>query len=142
VWRDAASLPELDLREVSAVADLVRSAVADGLLDGAHDIADGGLADALGEMAAKSGVGARLSGVAGPEELFSEASGRVVVSVSPAHLDEMLRRADTGGVPVADLGEAGGARFVIDGLVDLTVDALVGAYRGALPAAMAAGATH
>jgi phosphoribosylformylglycinamidine synthase len=142
VWKDAASLPELDLRAVSNVADLVRGLVNDGLVDGAHDVADGGLGGALGEMAARGATGGRLAGIEGPEELFSEAAGRVVVSVAAGNLDEVLRRASALGVPVADLGTGGGDRFVIDGLVDLAVDDVVVAHRDALPLAMAAGATH
>src|SRR5439155_20590241 len=87
VWKDAASLPELDLASVSSVAWLVRELVNDGLVNGAHDVADGGLGGALGEMVARGETGARLTGIDGPEELFSETAGRVVVSVSAADLD-------------------------------------------------------
>jgi hypothetical protein len=93
-------------------------------------------------MVARGATGAQLAGVDGPEELFSEAAGRVVASVAPEHVDETLRRAGALGVPVTDLGSAGGGRFVVAGLVDLAVDDVVGAHRDALPLAMAAGATH
>jgi phosphoribosylformylglycinamidine synthase II len=140
VWADAFELPALDLRAVTAVANGVRSLVADGLLAGAHDIADGGLAGALGELVARSGVGARVLGLEGAGELFSEAAGRVVLCVAPEHLDQV--RSGLDGVPVAELGRAGGDRLVVDGLVDLAVDDVVRAWRDTLPAAMAAGATH
>jgi phosphoribosylformylglycinamidine synthase len=138
-WKDAATLPALDLAAVAAVAELVRVLVADGLLLGAHDVADGGVASALGEMVARCGVGARVT-IDGVGELFSEASGRVLACVAAERVDEM--RAHAGAVPVADLGDAGGDRLVVDGLVDVSVDDVVRAWRDAIPAAMAAGATH
>jgi phosphoribosylformylglycinamidine synthase len=139
VWKDAPSLPSLDLAAVSAAADLVRSVVADGLAAGAHDVADGGLAGALGDMVAACGIGARVT-LDGAGELFSEAAGRVVLCVAPEHLVEVLARA--GRVPVAELGRAGGDRLVVDGLVDLVVEDVRRSWRDALPSAMAAGATH
>jgi phosphoribosylformylglycinamidine synthase II len=139
VWRDAAALPPVDLTAVDAVAELVRGVVNAGLVLGAHDIADGGLATALGEMVARSGVGASVA-VDGTGELFSEAAGRVLLCVAPDHVGEVLAR--TGTVPAVDLGAAGGDRLVVDGLVDVAVDDVVCAWRDALPAAMAAGATH
>src|SRR5207237_1499993 len=86
VWKDAPTLPPFDVRAVSEVAAFVRSLVADGLLLGAHDVADGGIAGALGEVVARSGVGARIT-LDGVEELFSEASGRVLVCVAAASVD-------------------------------------------------------
>jgi phosphoribosylformylglycinamidine synthase II len=139
VWKDAPSLPALDLNAVAATAALVRDLVADGMLLGAHDIADGGLGGALGEMVARSGVGAQLA-VDGVGELFSEAAGRVLVCVAADHVDAVLGRA--GDVPVVDLGAAGGHRLVVEGLIDVPVDEVVTAWRDALPNAMAAGATH
>jgi phosphoribosylformylglycinamidine synthase II len=139
VWKDAPSLPELDLAAVAATAAFVRDLVADGVLLGAHDIADGGLGGALGEMVARSGIGAQLA-VDGAGELFSEAAGRVLVCVAADQVDAVVARA--GAVPVADLGATGGSRLVVDGLVDVAVDEVVRSWRDALPDAMAAGATH
>jgi phosphoribosylformylglycinamidine synthase len=139
VWKDAAALPPFDAVAVGVVAAVVREIVAGGLAAGAHDIADGGLATALGEMVARSGVGARVA-VDGAGELFSEAAGRVLLCVAAERVNDV--RALAGAVPIADLGTAGGDRLVIDGLVDIEVEAVVRAWRDALPSAMAAGATH
>ncbi|MGE0794664.1 MAG: phosphoribosylformylglycinamidine synthase subunit PurL, partial [Acidimicrobiia bacterium] len=138
-----AGLPlEVDLGAVSAVAGVVRSAVLDGLLAGVHDVGDGGLALALGELVARSGVGLRAEGIDGAVGLFSEWPGRVVACVAAGSLDELRRRASGAGVPVLELGTARGDRLVVPGLVDLAVEAVQRTYRDALPAAMAAGATH
>jgi phosphoribosylformylglycinamidine synthase len=139
VWKDAPELPPLDLAAVTVVADLVRGLVAEGLLAGAHDIADGGLAGSLGELVARSGLGVdvRLADVG---ELFGEAAGRVLVCVAPERVEEVVGRA--GDVPIVDIGGVGGDRLVVEGLVDLPVAAVVSAFRDTLPAAMSAGATH
>jgi phosphoribosylformylglycinamidine synthase II len=139
LWKDAAALPPFDFAAIDAVAELVRALVGGGLVVGAHDVADGGIATALGEMVARSGVGARVA-VDGPGELFSESAGRVLLCVAPDRVGEVLARAGT--VPATELGSTGGDRLVIEGLVDVGVPEVVDAWRNALPAAMAAGATH
>jgi phosphoribosylformylglycinamidine synthase subunit PurL len=111
--------------------------VADGGASGVHDVADGGLAVTLGELVARSGVGARLVGIQGSGELFSEAPSRVVVAVPAAAVADVERRCGEAGVPAVDLGTAGGDRLVIDGLVDLAVADVAAAERDTLPAAMA-----
>jgi phosphoribosylformylglycinamidine synthase len=138
-WKDAPELPPLDLQAVSAVADVVRGLVADGLLAGAHDIADAGLAGAVGELVGRTGLGLDI-GVADVGELFSEAAGRVLLCVAPADVEAVVARC--GQVSVVDLGGVGGDRLVVEGLVDVPVADVVSAYRDTLPAAMAAGATH
>ena len=55
------ALAALDLPAVAALAALVRQLVAEDLLQGVHDVADGGLALALAEMVAASEVGAELT---------------------------------------------------------------------------------
>jgi hypothetical protein len=91
---------------------------------------------ALGELVARSGVGLRLRGIEGAE-LFSEAPSRVVAAVPAAAVAGVERRAADAGVPVTDLGTAGGDRLVVDGVVDLAVADVVAAERDTLPAAMA-----
>jgi phosphoribosylformylglycinamidine synthase subunit PurL len=133
-------LPPLDLaahgRVVEVVAALVAEAVGggDGLLDGVHDVSGGGLAVALAEMALSSGVGARLGALAGHAELFTELPSRVVVATSRP--DAVLDRAARAGVPAEVLGVAGGDHLVVNGLVDLPVDRLTGAWARALPDAL------
>src|SRR5438270_1691643 len=65
-------LPQLDLdrhrRLLALVADLVNG----DRLEGVHDVSEGGLGLALAEMAVRSGVGVRVSGISGHASLFSE----------------------------------------------------------------------
>jgi phosphoribosylformylglycinamidine synthase len=120
----------LDLRAVSATADTVRALVRDGALSGVHDVADGGLAKALAEMAAASGVGVHVTGVS-TTDAFDESAGRVLVSVPPG--------VDVDGI---ELGIAGGDRFTIDGVLDLALGDVVSAWRDTLPSAMQSAVTH
>ncbi|MBW3573894.1 MAG: phosphoribosylformylglycinamidine synthase subunit PurL [Actinobacteria bacterium] len=129
-------LPTLDLALHAKVAALVRRLVADELLVGVHDIADGGLAVALGEVVARSGVGAEVPGVDDPGVLFSEAGSRVVAVVADHRVDNVLALADAADVPATAVGTAGGDRLVIGGLVDLDVTAVAAAWRDLLPAAL------
>jgi phosphoribosylformylglycinamidine synthase len=151
-WRrghKAGSPPALDLGAHRAVCDLVRDLVADGLVLGVHDTADGGLAVALAEMVAASGVGATVRAPEGADHrwLFGESPSRFVLSVDPAAVGELHRRHTAAGVPATIVGEAGGERLTIAGLagvadVDLPVADVTAAWRGALPSLLGHGTTQ
>jgi phosphoribosylformylglycinamidine synthase len=141
--------PALDLDAHRAVCDLVRDLVADGLVLGVHDTADGGLGVALAEMAAATGVGATVRVPEGADHrwLFGESPGRFVLSVDPAAVGELHRRHVAAGVPAGIVGEAGGDHLTIEGLagganVDLALADVVAAWRGALPALLGHGTTQ
>jgi phosphoribosylformylglycinamidine synthase len=51
--------PQLDLAAEHELADILVNASRDGLIDAAHDLSDGGLAQALVESCLRHGVGAR-----------------------------------------------------------------------------------
>jgi phosphoribosylformylglycinamidine synthase len=131
-------LPALDLHGHRRVVELVRTLVAGqvagrpGPVDAVHDVSGGGLAVALAEMAAASGVGCRVEGVGDHRALFGEPTSRVVVATSQP--DELRSRADASGVSARVIGEAGGDRLNVEGLIDLPLAAVVDAWRGRLPA--------
>jgi phosphoribosylformylglycinamidine synthase len=129
-------LPGLDLERHGRLVALLAGLVNDQLLAGVHDVSDGGLGLALAEMAVRSGVGAMVRGVADHVDLFGEAPSRVLLCVTPDQAGQVRQRADQAGIPVTLLGTAGGERFVIDGLVDLSVPEMVDAWRTALPNAL------
>jgi phosphoribosylformylglycinamidine synthase len=120
---------------------LVRGLVADDLVAGIHDVSDGGLGVCLAEMAVRSGVGFSVFGVPGHGGLFSEAPSRVVVCVEPARVDEVVARAAAMEVPVTELGEAGGSRLVVQGLVNVSVAEAIEAATDAIPRALQPSAT-
>ncbi len=129
-------LPALDLRLHSSVAEVVRGLVADRVVGGVHDVASGGLALTLAEMAVGSGVGFTVAGVADHRTLFSESPSRVVVSVVADLEAEVLARAEAAGVPVRSLGTAGGDRLLVAGLVDVGLAEATTTWRNRLPDAL------
>ena len=129
-------LPAIDYDGHRALLELVRRLVADGVVAGIHDVADGGLGVALAEMAFAGDVGFRVTGVAGHAQLFSEAPSRVVVCALPDRAPEVMRRASEAGVPAALLGGSGGDRLVVEGLVDLALAEARDRWRSSLPEAV------
>jgi phosphoribosylformylglycinamidine synthase len=143
------ALPELDLDQHAAVAGAVRDLVLDGLLTGAHDLADGGLALVLGELVARSGLGVRLAaphGV-GAEWLFREIPSRVLVCVDAARAGDVVSRLAGSGVPVRQVGSVEGDRLAVTDasagtLIDLAMTEVVDRWRRALPDLLASGTTQ
>jgi len=140
----------VDLKRERALHDAVRAARDGGLLASAHDCSEGGLGVALAECcitAPDGAVGATLAveavGAGGRLDalLFGEAPTRVIVSVSPEDRDRMETLLRGAGVPLQMLGKVGGARLTIAAggaaVVDLDVNDLRRAWRGALPALLA-----
>ena len=128
--------PAIDLERERALLRLLEEAAAETILASAHDCADGGLAVALAECAIAGGNG---FAVAVPGDLpahvtlFAESASRAVVAVDPADEERLLGLAAARGVPVARLGETGGPRAMIDGLLDVPVAELAAIWEGAIP---------
>ena len=94
----------------------MRDLVDDGLVDGVHDVSDGGLGLALAEMAVRSGTGfdVDVDGGHAGAVLRGALPGRRLRAAGP-HVAEVTRRAAAAGVPSAPLGHgrrrpAGGGR--------------------------------
>jgi phosphoribosylformylglycinamidine synthase len=118
----AGDAPSLDLGRERALLALLAQAAAARLMNSAHDCADGGLAVTLAESTFDTGgIGCVVdipggTSSAGPGwnpigTLFSEAAGRVVVSVQPDRRDALLQLARTAGVSAAVIGHTGGDRI-------------------------------
>ena len=101
-----------------------------------HDISGGGLALALAEMVAVTGVGAELRGVSSHAELFSELPGRFIVATKD--FAALEKRAKQSGVSVLALGSAVGDHLVIDDWIDLSVEEIAERRQGALEDALVA----
>jgi phosphoribosylformylglycinamidine synthase len=131
--------PEVDLAAERALAAVLTSAAADGLLEAAHDLSEGGLATALAECCLDQGVGCQVA-LPGDlfTQLFSESAARAVVAVRPGSEEAFAALAARHGVPAAELGVAGGDSLVVQGAAgqggfDIPVDELAAAHRGTLP---------
>ena len=141
-WEQAhrgGSLPDVDLDVHAVVCALVRGLVGDGLVQGIHDVSDGGVGVALAEAAVHTGVGFEVDGIDGHGALFSEAPSRVVLCVAPEHVATVEARAEDAGVPLQRIGDAGGDRLVVAGLVSVSLADAVAAWRDRIPAALGTG---
>ncbi|MGE0877246.1 MAG: phosphoribosylformylglycinamidine synthase subunit PurL [Acidimicrobiia bacterium] len=132
---EGGSLAPVDFSAHRALCALVRELVADAVASALHDVSDGGLGLTLAEMAATSGVGLRVTGIADHRALFGEGASRLVVSVAPDRVNDLFRRAESAGVAATLLGSTGGDRFVVEGLLDLSVERVRDAYDSTLPRA-------
>jgi phosphoribosylformylglycinamidine synthase len=99
-----------------------------------HDVSGGGLAAALAEMAAETGIGVNIARLEGHAELFAEFPGRFVVATSNA--EALVARALAAGVPVTILGSVGGANVHLGGLIDVTLSRVTAHRAGALEEAL------
>jgi phosphoribosylformylglycinamidine synthase subunit PurL len=100
--------PEVDLTCEQALAELLAAASRAGLVSAAHDLSDGGLAQALVEACLLSRAGAHLTLPPALDPfiaLFSESSARVLLGVSRAHAPRVARLCAAHGVPITRLGE-------------------------------------
>jgi phosphoribosylformylglycinamidine synthase len=99
--------PAVDLARERELADVLRFAADEGLLESAHDLAEGGLAQALVESCLRNGVGARVELPVDIDPfvaLFSESTARVLVSVTRARESALTQLCAQHAVPAVRLG--------------------------------------
>ncbi|WP_425550004.1 phosphoribosylformylglycinamidine synthase subunit PurL [Actinomycetospora chlora] len=133
--------PRVDLAVEQRLAAFMADAAVDGLLSGAHDLSDGGLAQALVEAALATGRGAAVTlppapGLDPASVLFSETGARMLVTVAPGDEPELARRCVEAGQPAARLGEVGGDVLRIEGVEELPLAELRTLADATLPAAL------
>src|SRR5580698_4375868 len=109
--------PELDLEKEATLQRALVALIEAGLVESAHDCADGGLAVALVEASLPARVGLnvklRKRQLTGEFQLFAEDASRVVISCDPSHLARIQQVAEEYGVSADVLGETGGERVEI-----------------------------
>src|SRR3954451_777638 len=143
--------PVVDLAAEKQLADILVNASRDGLIDAAHDLADGGLAQALVEACLRNDIGAR---VWLPEEvsagsgqrlepfvaLFSESAGRALVAVPRSEEVRFTDMCSARGFPHLRIGVTDGtgpdALLDVQDQFSVPLADLRGAWSGTLPAAL------
>ncbi len=122
--------PWIDLKLEEAVQNCCLEAIDRGILRSAHDISDGGLAVSLAECCIGGPdrpLGVRIEThemIRGDALLFSESPSRIVVSLEEKNLARLQELAAELRVPMHVIGTVGGARFVIQPLLQLPVEEL------------------
>jgi phosphoribosylformylglycinamidine synthase subunit PurL len=136
--------PAVDLAQEKALAEVLIRASRRGLLGSAHDLADGGLAQALVESALRHGLGARieLPGEADPFVwLFSESTGRALVSVKEGADRDLASLCRINGVMLTKLGVVTAekdATLEVVGQFTMPLTLIREAWQSTIPAVMAA----
>ncbi|HYI41766.1 MAG TPA: phosphoribosylformylglycinamidine synthase subunit PurL [Allosphingosinicella sp.] len=108
--------PPVDLAAERSAGEFVRAAIAGGAITACHDVADGGLAVALAEMALAGNVGAMINKLR-PESnaaLFAEDQGLYVATICDNCLLTFLSRAHIAGVEVEAIGRTCGTRLIFE----------------------------
>jgi len=133
--------PSVDLAREQLLAEVLVAGSRDGMLSAAHDLSDGGLAQALVESALRYGVGARVVLPAGLEpfgQLFSESAGRALVAVPRSEELRFTEMCAARGLPCARIGVTDGtgpdALLEVQDVLTVGLAELRAAHEGTLPA--------
>jgi phosphoribosylformylglycinamidine (FGAM) synthase-like enzyme len=139
--REEGAPPPVDLAQERRNGEFIRAAIRAGRVSAVHDIAEGGLAVALAEMAIDGRNGARLDrlpdGAPAHAILFGEDQGRYVMTTSKDAAQTLIAEAEAAGVPFLRLGETGGDALILPDLPAIPVAELVRAHEDWLPNYMA-----
>ena len=134
--------PAVDFDREKRLAEVMITAAASGLLSSAHDLSDGGLAVALSESCLRHDLGAEIALPDGMDPfvaLFSETTGRVVVSLAAGQVDafaDLCRQHDIASTEIGRVGQAAGV-LQIAGQFEIGLAELRRRWRQTIPAAMA-----
>jgi phosphoribosylformylglycinamidine synthase len=130
--------PQVDLSREKTLAEVLVAGSRDGMVSSAHDLSDGGLAQALVEAALKNGIGARVvlpeSGLSPFVQLFSESAGRALVTVPRSEELRFTEMCDARGLPCTRLGVTDGTTLEVQDVLTASLDELRVAHESTLPA--------
>jgi phosphoribosylformylglycinamidine synthase II len=130
--------PALDLQRESALQQVLVAAADEGLLTAAHDLSEGGLAQALVESALHGGIGARVELVGDAfVGLWSESAGRALVALPGERLARLTQLCGEAGLPLTRIGTTTGTALIVQGAFEVGLAELHEAFEGTLPALFA-----
>jgi phosphoribosylformylglycinamidine synthase II len=137
--------PVVNLAGEKALAELLHGASLQGLLESAHDLSEGGLAQAVVESSLRFGIGARIwlgelmerDGVDATSALFSESTGRVLVSVGREDDVKFVGLCEARNIPVLRIGvtdvKGEGATLAIKDVADFNLAELRQGWTQTIP---------
>ena len=131
--------PKVDLKWEATLGRILTTASKDGLITAAHDLSEGGLAQALVESALAGECGLRVVLPADADPfvwLFSESAGRVIVSVPRGEEIRFQQMLTAQNIPHTRIGvtDTDSGTFEVQDQFTLTTDELRAAHEGTLPA--------
>jgi phosphoribosylformylglycinamidine synthase subunit PurL len=129
--------PPVDLDAERRAGDLVRALIVQGMCRTVHDLSDGGLLVAVGEMALAGNTGLDLLPYDGPLAVhaaaFGEDQGRYLLGVAPELVDSVIERAREAGIPIRAIGKAGGEAISLAGEAPVALASLRDGHEGWFP---------
>jgi len=134
--------PAVDLAREKLLGEVLVAGSRDGMLASAHDLSDGGLAQALVECALAArrggGLGARVVLPAGLEafvQLFSESAGRALVSVPRSEELRFTEMCQARGLPCTRVGVTDDSGLLdVQDVFEVPLEELRRAHEATLPA--------
>jgi phosphoribosylformylglycinamidine synthase len=135
--------PVIDLGAEQRLAEALGAASEQGLLASAHDLSDGGLAQAVVESALRFNLGARIwlgeicetYGVDQTSALFGESTSRVLVSVGREDDVKFVGLCEARGIPVLRIGVTQQeAELEIQDVANFDLNELRTRWAGTMPA--------
>ncbi|MEY8043396.1 phosphoribosylformylglycinamidine synthase subunit PurL [Saccharopolyspora cebuensis] len=131
--------PKVDLAREKLLAEVLVAGSRDGMISAAHDLSEGGLAQALVETALIGECGARVVLPEGADPfvwLFSESAGRVLVAVPRSEELRFTDMCTARQLPWTRIGvaDSGSSSLDVQGVADIPLAELSEAWEGTLPA--------
>ncbi len=130
--------PVVDLDRERLLADVLTAASRDGLVSAAHDLSEGGLAQAVVESALAGETGCRIVLPEGSDPfvmLFSESAARVLVAVPRTEESRFRSMCEARGLPAVRIGVVDQSSDVLEvqGLFTIALTELRSTYEEVLP---------
>ncbi|MBJ8344558.1 phosphoribosylformylglycinamidine synthase subunit PurL [Antrihabitans sp. YC2-6] len=131
--------PKVDFAREQLLSEVLLAGSRDGMITAAHDLSEGGLAQAVVEAALAGETGCRILL---PEDadpfvaLFSESSGRILVAVPRTEETRFQKMCTARGLPWFRIGvvDQGSDSVEVQGLFDVPLAELRSTFEGTLPA--------
>jgi phosphoribosylformylglycinamidine synthase len=130
--------PAVDLAREKLLAEVLSAASRDGLVSAAHDLSEGGLAQAIVEAALAGETGCRIVLPEGADPfvtLFSESAGRVLVAVPRTEESRFRAMCEARGLPAVRIGVVDQASDAVEvqGLFTVSLEELRETSESVLP---------
>ncbi|TCP54316.1 phosphoribosylformylglycinamidine synthase [Tamaricihabitans halophyticus] len=130
--------PKVDLAREKLLGEILIAGSRDGMISAAHDLSEGGLAQAAVETCLIGETGARI--ILDPDQdpfvqLFAESAGRVLVAVPRTEEPRFTEMCTARGLPWRKTGvvDAESGSLEIQGVTTLSLEKLRQAWEGTLP---------
>ncbi|WP_067861890.1 phosphoribosylformylglycinamidine synthase subunit PurL [Nocardia shimofusensis] len=130
--------PKVDFAREQLIAEVLVAGSRDGMISAAHDLSEGGLAQAVIEAALAGETGCRILLPEGADPfvtLFSESAGRVLVAVPRSEETRFTKMCEARQLPWVRIGvvDQGSEEIEVQGQFSIPMTELRAAFEGTLP---------